>query len=299
MAAKPAKAATVEPETTSALATAPADELSALLGDMSFDVDGLGSVDNEDIRITSLLFNLKGMNSRGELRQLNEFFNTTTETAHRELTVAFVEFSKMNSFRVFNNAENKSETICSSMDRAVGTLRMVHPKNKSLQIGAERQCDKCPDAQWRKDEKGKNVRDCATVYNVIGALLDESLSPVDPFLIRFAKTSAPAFKSHLNKYHIGKHPVQKGKHVPLFVYAVKLTLQLDKSGNFAVPVLTKGDQLPRATIEYLANQAKHFREMGQEYARAAERNEVGHNEAIDTEGQSSGPAATASDFADS
>lgn len=300
MAKKESAAASAAPNTnasTNALAAVPADDLSALLGDMSFDVDGLDSVDNEDIKITSLLFNLKGTNANGELRQLNEFFNTTTETAHKKVTVAFIEFTKMNSLRVFNNAENKSETICSSMDRVTGTLRAEKHPRLHLAQGTERQCDKCSDAQWRK-ENGKNVRDCATVYNVIGAILDENLSPVEPFLIRFAKTSAPAFKAHLNKFHIGKHPTQRGKNVPLFVYAVEMTLQVDKGGRYAVPVLTKGAQLSRETIGHLADQAKHFREMGQEYARAAERNEAGHNEAIDTEGTSSGPAATADDFAD-
>jgi hypothetical protein len=292
-----AKKATAEP--TTALATVSEEQaaLAAVLGDMDFDVDGLDSVDREDVKITALIFNMKGKDESGRLRKLDEYFNTTTEEAMSKVRVAFVDFAKFNTWKKFDQTKNKSELICSSYDQVTGRLRVDHPNDGRLAAGAERACATCPDAQWRRDEKtGKNTKDCSMVYSVYGALLDENLAPVDAFMIRFSRTSAPAFKTHLNKHHIGKSPTKRGGNVPLFAYEVELTLDVDDGGNYAVPVLAKGRVLPRETIAFLHEQAKKFREFGQEYAKASEKAEDVHGggDFVETKGESLGQ----NDFAD-
>lgn len=287
-----------------ALAHASHGALAEMLGDMDFDVDGLEGVGASEIKITSLLFNLKGKDeATGKLRQLHEFFNTTTETSEAKVRVAFVAFAKQNVWKRYDDAQNKNEVVCASDNftgpeaSVRGTLRRKHP-NLDLSAGVERSCEKCIDAQWHKNDKGKNTRDCSTSYNVFGALLDEKDEPVDVFTIRFYRTSSPTWRNHLNKHHIGKHPTRRGQNVPLFMYACDMSLEVDDSGNFAVPVIKQAATLRRDVVEYLAAQAKRWTELRQDLLDAADKNETRFGgDAIDTEGTSSA-ATTADDFAD-
>lgn len=301
--AKKESAAAVAPatqaeSTATAIATAPGAELASLLDGMDFDVTGLEGVDNDDIKITSLVFNLRGPDPKepGRMRQVNEWLNTNTEKYSRSVRVAFITFTKTNSYRVFDQTKNKSETICSSRDRVRGQLRVIHPRT-NMAPGTDRPCDKCPDMQWRKDGN-KNVRDCSTVYNVFACILDEAGNPVEPVIIRFQKTSAPPFKTHLNKWHIGKNPKARGKDLPLFVFGVELTLEADKGGLFAVPAIGEPKVLSPETVGFLKEQLLHWNEVNDSLIAAAEKNLEGFSgDTIDTEG-SSAAATTADDFAD-
>ncbi|HYC44500.1 MAG TPA: hypothetical protein VED01_03350 [Burkholderiales bacterium] len=295
MAKKSDSAAAVLPEE-------PATEL-AMVMDYDFGFTGLEGLDAGDIRTPSILFNLKGKDEEtGRLRQLDEFLVTDTGTYHKQLRVALVAMAKSRSFRVFNEDTNRNELICSSYDRKTGTMRRDHP-TLAVNEGAVRRCEDCPDAEWFKDKKGKNRKNCNEVFNVFGALLSADLQVESEFLVRFAKTSAPPFTEYLGKHHVKKHPKLRGRDLPLFVYEVLLTLDVDKGGNFARPVLTKGRPLPEETVKRLAELCQTFLEIREEYVKKGEADDARHSttDVMDTTGESSGGGGgfRQDDFADS
>lgn len=286
--------------TTLALPQAGADTSLALLDDFDFEVSGLEEVDAEDLRFAVKVWNLKGKRADGPgLYQVDEILDTLTEQTTRELNCVFVTLHKTNDYSFFNNDTQETIRVCTSDDRVEGVLRATHPKT-GQPAGTVRPCDKCPDALWTKDDKGKNVRPCALVYGVIGVELDDAGRPTSPFMIRFKKTSLPPFKAHLQKHHIKRRQDPRtGKmvDVPLFAFAAKMRLEADERGNFAVPVIERGALLGRDLLVQLADQAKLFREMAADIVRTAEAKESQHqtDDAIDTSGSSS---LRADDFAD-
>jgi hypothetical protein len=306
--AKSSPARSAEP---TALATvAPSnDQLAAfndVFGGMTFEATGLEEADTDDIKTPSVVFNLKGTDTRGVDRTLRDFMFTDTEEYTRELNLIMVAYAKSNKFAVFNESENKNQTICSSYDRVTGTLRAQHPKLQIAQ-GSTRPCERCPDMQWFKDDKGKNRRNCAEVSNVFALVVSDErdqhgLIPPSAlgreFMIRFGKTALPPFEAHLNKHHFKKHPQVRGKDVPLFAYAVKLTMEPQKGGVYAVPVFNKGDMVSRDTAVILAEIAKGFRETRELRMAAADKQEEKHSDAIDTDGESSGGQRSRNEFAD-
>lgn len=297
-----ARKGAAEQQTTALAVAEPADievrggNSLAVLDDFDFgDNDGLSEVDGSDLRLPLITFNLKGPRPDGTLHQLNEFYDTLGDKSYRTIKCAFVHLHKTNLFSRFNQAKNETEIVCSSHDRVTGTLRMAH---LGLAERTERPCEKCPDAQWGRDANtGKPTKNCADVYGAFGVLLDENSQPTEGFLIRFKKTSLQPFKTHMQKHHLNRRRLPNGKmaHVPLFAFGVSMTLAVDKSGNFAVPVLEKLDVLPRETIVALAEQSKFLAEVGDEATKAAERQEAKHESAIDTEGTSSSRDTNLSD----
>ena len=271
----------------------------ALLDQFDFEVSGLEEVDSEDIRFAVKVWNLKGKRADGPgLYQVDEFLDTLTEQTSRELHCVFVTLHKTNDYSFFNNDTKETVRVCASYDRLEGALRTTHPSTGQPE-GTVRRCESCPDAQWRRDAKGKNVRNCSPVYGVIGVELDDAGKPLSPFMIRFKKTSLPPFKAHLQKHHIKRHrDARTGKmiDVPLFMFAVKIRLEADEGGQFAVPVIEPLGQVSRALLFQLADQAKSFIEMAADVVRAAENKESAHrsDDSIDTAGQS----LRADDFAD-
>lgn len=302
-------AKTAAPEQTALATTAPSNDQLAALGevfDFDLEVTGLEGADADDIKMPALVFNLKGQDEKtGRMRQLNEFMLTDTEEMLPTVNAIFVAFTKSNRFAVFNDAESKNEVICSSYDQRTGVMRKDHPR-LPIAPQTERQCATCPDAQWVKDDKGKNKKNCSEFSNVF-AVLDngerdeQGRIPLTAlgreFMVRFGKTSWKPFMDHLNKHHFKKHPTIRGKDVPLFAYSVQLTLQVQKGGNYAIPVLAKGAMISRETAQQLAEISKSFFEAREEYMRASEKQEEKHAGAIDTEGESSG-GGRRDDFAD-
>lgn len=285
----------------SALAVvSPLDDAAGLsvLDDVSFDVSGLEEVDAEDLRFAVKVWNLRQKRSDGKgLHQVDEFFDTLTEQTSRELSCVFVTLHKTNDYSVFDNTLQETVRICSSYDRVHGTLRVPHPTTGEVE-GTVRACDSCPDALWRKDDKGKNVKNCSAVYGVIGVELDDAGNPTSPFMIRFKRTSLGPFKTHLQKHHIKRRQDPKTRKmvdVPLFAFAVKMRLEADEGGQFAVPVLERGPVLPKELLVQLADQAKAFREMADDVTRAAEKRESQHH--VDDAAESSS-TLRADDFAD-
>ena len=276
-----------------ALAVAPQDEANSLavLDDFEFEVNGLEEIDADDLRFAVKVWNLKGKRADGPgLYQVNEFLDTLTEKTSRELHCVFVTLHKTNDYSFYNNDTQETVRVCTSYDRVEGTLRVVHPE-LGQPAGTVRACDTCPDLEWHKDDKGKNVRNCATVYGVIGVELDDARKPLSPFMIRFKRTSLKPFQTYLQKHHIRRRQDPKtGKmvDVPLFAYSAKIRLEADEKGNYATPIIERGDVLPRDFLAQLAEQAKSFREMANDVTRAAETKESQHHtdDVVEANGQS-------------
>lgn len=311
MVKKDASAAALAPAETpsSTLASVPvteADKLAALLAGAGIDEkdDGLQETDSEDLRLPILVWNMKGKDPKtGELRRLNEFYDTLNEVSHKTVECAFIHLHKTRLFSRFDNDANENAIYCSSNDRVTGRMRDKHPDGlmytdpktgNRLPVvqGVVRDCEGCPDANWHQNAAGKNVRNCDQVYGVFAAFLDADKRPTDGFLIRFKRTGLQPFKTHMQKHHLGKRPLPNGQkaNVPLFMFGVTLTLDVAQNGNYATPVITRGDLLPQETIVLLAQQSKFFADIGDEATKVAERHERQH-EAADGGGGGGGKGA--------
>jgi hypothetical protein len=258
--------------------------------------DGLQEIDGDDLRLPVIVWNMKGKDEKGELRRLDEFYDTLNEQAHRQLRCAFIHLHKTNAFVRFDDVKNENQYVCSSHDRVTGRLRVQHP-SLDLVEGTERACATCPDALWTKSSDGKNKRNCDTHYGVFGVMLDDALRPTDGFMMRFKRTSLPPFKTHLQKHHINRRQLPNGKrgNMPLFAFEVTMRLEVSDNGNYATPVIERGRVLPKETLQVLAEQAKFFAEIGEEATRVAEKQEAMHERG---EGEGATSNLRADDFAD-
>jgi hypothetical protein len=283
------------------------DQLAQAFEGVGFDDDGLKEIDSDDLRLPIIVWNMKGKDDKtGELRRLDEFYDTLNEVSYRKITCALIYLRKTRLFSRFNNETNENVIYCSSNDRVTGRAREKHPdgliitKPDGTRLpvvqGVERACETCPDADWHQTAAGKNVRNCDQVYGVYAVHLDEHMKPIDGFMIRFKRTGLQPFKTYMQKHHLGRREMPGGKrgHWPLYAFACELTLEVAKNGNYATPVLTKGDVLPQNTIQMLAQQAQIFAEIGDEATRAAERAEQRH-EAGDRTGGGGGASTMSGD----
>jgi len=237
-----------------ALALPTTDEL-ADLGDFDFETDGLGPAATEDMRIAVRTFNLSRLDNNGEPIPKNAFFDTVTEESTKKVRCVLLGLKKTHQWAVYDETDKRNRTICRSADRKVGLAQV---SEYGLTEGAERPCDKCPNAKWETGDDGKRKRDCSTVYNLIAIDLDTGL----PFVIRFKKTSERAIKTHLQKHHIGRRVVGgKVSNYPLFVFEASITLKMDEGGNYAIPIIERGDVLPKAQIQQMAEYARPAMEM--------------------------------------
>jgi hypothetical protein len=294
------------PSQTSAVVAPQSPEALALAQALDFDFDstGLEEADAGDLRFASKIWNLKKKRSdRDEFHRIDEFYDTLTEETTRELNCVLVTLHKTADYSFFDNAANETVRVCTSYDRVTGKLRVQHPVTGAAE-GTERPCAGCPDAQWVKSPDGKkNVRNCSDVYGVIGFEFDTDGSIASPFMIRFKKTGLNPFKTHLQKHHLKRRKDPKTGRlvdVPLFAYPVKIKLEADPGGLFAIPVIERGEVLSRDIIQQLAEHCSTLSAMANDVTRLAETKESQHGaDAIDTTGTSS-PAAHVgqNDFAD-
>lgn len=264
--------------------------------DFDFGSDGLEEVDTEDLRFAVKVWNMRSKKpGSDDFFRVDEFFDTLTEQTSRKLRCVFMTLHKTNDYSFFDNSKNETVRVCSSYDRSTGRLRVKHPDTGEAE-GTERPCEGCSDTKWRKVD-GKNVRNCAPVYGVIGLEITPDGSWGAPFMIRFKKTSLNAFKTHMQKHHIDRMKGKDGKpaNVPLFAYDVEISLKADEGGLFAVPEITRGERFPREKLQELATQTEHFRDMATDVVKAAEKKESEHQaDAIETSGES----LRGDDFAD-
>jgi hypothetical protein len=265
------------------------DLLALAFEGVGFEDDGLKELDSDDLRLPVMVWNLKGKDEKtGDMRRLDEFYDTLNEKSFRKLRCALIYLRKTRLFSRFNNDTNENVIYCSSNDRVTGRARDKHPdglvitKPDGTRLpvvqGVERACETCPDADWHQTAAGKNVRNCDQVYGVFAVHLDEHDKPTEGFLIRFKRTGLQPFKTHMQKHHIGRRELPGGKrgNWPLYAFACELTLDVAKNGNYATPVFTRGNILPHATIQALAEQSQMFAEIGDEATRVAEKQEQRH-----------------------
>lgn len=228
------------------LATSSTDALGDVLDDLDLGTDGLEEVDNSDIKIPAMVFNMKGTDKAGDPIPANVFYNTVTEETTKALECQLLTLTKSNEWREYNEEKKESVTHCRSFDRVTGTTA----------DGRERSCQGCPDAQWRT-EGGKKTRNCGTVYS-LAAVDSEGL----PFLLRLKKTAVNPIKTYLNKYFLGKRVVGgKRANYPLFAFKTRVHLKMVDGGKYAVPEFEVGDPCTREEILGGQENAIFYREV--------------------------------------
>jgi hypothetical protein len=234
-----------QPTTTTALATVDPDTaaLAGMLDTMGIEDDGLSEVGAEDIKLPLKLWNFKGTDPAGDPIPPNVFFDTVTEQTSRTLDVVLINLHKTNEWREYDEGSGKSVIRCRSFDQLKGVM----------DDGTNRPCKGCPDAQWRsapaKDGKSKRTKRCGQVDEMFAAELATS----QPCVLRFKRTSLPVIEAYLNKHHLGRR-VERGKRSdwPLFVYHCRISLKMSDDKKYAIPVLERGEVLPREVIEQSA-----------------------------------------------
>lgn len=213
--------------------------------------DGLGEVSPNDLRTPLKLYNLKRADGIARITQ-DQFLDTIERSVSGQLNLVLLELHKTNLYAVFDKKQERNVTVCRSFDCVTGTYS--DPKGGAH----DRPCKGCPDAQWRTDAEGKRTVPCSEVWNV--AAFDMDTQRV--VLIKFRKTSLDSIRNYLQAHHIGRRRLASGKrgNIPLFAYRVAITLQMDKAGNYAVPVLTRGDMLSVNDLRVMAETAAGVRE---------------------------------------
>lgn len=246
MAKKNGKNESVEEQGQAALALAQSDELAGIEG-LDFEDDGLEEVDAEDVKLAAKVFNFKGTDENDDPIPPNAFYDTVTEQTKKELDLVLLTLHKTNEWREYDEGEGRSHIRCRSFDRVTGVM----------EDGTERQCQGCPDAKWRTTDSGKRTRRCGPVYNVFAIERDSR----QPCVVRFKRTSLPVIQGYLNKHHIGRR-VQAGRrsNYPLFVFRCTATLRMSDDKKYAIPVLERGEVLPKEEIQLAADSAKYVRE---------------------------------------
>lgn len=218
--------------------------------DGDFDFDGLGPLEDGDIKLRLLLFNLKGKTKGGDRLQQDRFVDSITEQQQGEIECVWLVRERSNTYARYNEKEEKNDIICSSdFDRHKGEMH----------DGTIRPCKDCPDAKWHTDDKGKRGRNCSTVHWMVGVELTTGM----PFVVKFKRTSEAALKQYLQRHHLGRRRMKSGQitNYPLFAFRSKVTLEMHDSGNYALPVIDKGEPvLDRAQLLELVEQAKTARE---------------------------------------
>lgn len=212
------------------------------LGGAELDADdGLGEVSGEDIRVATYTLNAKRIGANGRQIPADVYFDTLGEQVHEHVDAVFLSLHKTNLWSSYNQTENRTEVHCRSQDRKTGTLA----------DGRTRPCLGCPDAEWKYDEaKGKRLRRCSPVYNVVS--LDRGSQQL--FVIRFKRTSLSIIKTHLQKHHIGRR-VLRGRHVNYALYAFNVRLTGKMAGpnaNHAVPIIDKQSVVTEAELRLYA-----------------------------------------------
>lgn len=277
-------AKTPDPATATALAPAPVPAASALVRASNTDEsdalatlaaagldadagDGLSEVALADLKTPYKLWNLKKADGVARLSQ-DQFLDTLDRTATDALDLVLLDMHKTNLYERFNNKEQRNETQCRSFDRVTGIWQAD---------GHERPCKGCPDAAWRNttDAQGQVKREqpCAEVWNV--AAFDLASQRV--CLLKFKRTSLDAIKTYAQAHHIGRLPSKGGKprNVPLYVYRVRATLAMHKSGNYAVPSLERGAILTPGDVSVMHDTAAGVRETFEARMRAADESAAG------------------------
>lgn len=269
-----------------ALVTSDEEKEAAALAELTdffdnVDVDGMEEVGGEDVKLAVKLFNMGGLDATGNQRRKNTFFDNVTEETQDELDCVFLLTQKTHRWDQFNNAEKKTEVLCQSPDRITGTMA----------DGTQRPCEGCTDRGWFRDDDGKPFKKCGEVHNVVGI---ERLTQ-KPFIVRFKKTNLKPWRAHLMQHHYGARQKADGSrgNIPLFAYSCNVRLAMHESGNYSLPVFTRGEILSRDEIQVMHESAKGYLEMMGEV--------LSHADSVDSKhstDESDANLANSDDFAD-
>lgn len=272
-------------KTGTALMTSDEEKEAAALAELTdffdnVDVDGMEEVGGEDIKLAVKLFNMGGLDKTGNQRRKNTFFDNVTEDTQDEIECVFLLTQKTHRWDEYNNAEKKTDVLCSSNDRRIGIMA----------DGTQRECEGCPDRGWFRDDEGKPFKKCGEVHNVVAI---ES-GNARPFIIRFKKTSLKPFRQYLMKHHYGARVKGDGSrgNFPLYAFECKVTLRMHESGNFALPDFERLRVLSPEEIKTMHENAKAYLEMMNEVLDHADSVDVKHSS---DEGD---PNLSSDDFAD-
>lgn len=220
---------------------------------------GLDEFGANDFRTPLMQFNIKGKTTPDGQKITQDVWHDSIEKKiHHKLDFALLEIHKSNLYEVYDKKEERNRIVCSSFDRITGTL---------ADSGKARPCKGCPDARWTTVD-GKRSRNCSEVWQAACLSTDEG----KVFAIRFKRTSLDPIRNYLQAYHYNKRPLPGGKrgHIPLFTYRVSAQLEMHKSGNYALPVLTRGPVFPSGDLRILAETAAAVRETLEQRLRAAD-----------------------------
>jgi len=141
--------------------------------------------------------------------------------------------------------DGKGVVRCSSWDAVTG------------QFGEERidrHCHGCPDYAWRKDDKGKNKRNCGDVHNVVALDLDTA----DVVIVAVKKTAIKPWRDYYAKHFQKQRGIRDPKtgmlrkvDLPFFARETLLELKLVQRNaeSWAEPVFAPGPILSREHIQ--------------------------------------------------
>lgn len=192
--------------------------------------DGLAETDAQDFKLPAKILNKKGLGPDGRRIAEDMYYDTVTETQDSSITAVFVDLHKRNVWSQFDQANDRTEVICSSDDRKVGVM---------AETGEQRPCKGCPDAQWQTVNGKRSVR-CGPVYDVFAL----ERATMRPFVTRYKKTSLPVIRQHLQRHHLRVRRTAQGMaNYPLYAFEVVLTAEMSADGKYALPVLTRGPVL--------------------------------------------------------
>lgn len=261
--------ATATPEELERIEAQNAAELAAFFEE-ECETDGLEDVGGEDVKLGSKIWNMSGLNkATGESYKKNEFLDTLTEEVSTKVRLVFLTTKKTHRYDVFDNAKNKTDVVCQSLDRKTGVMN----------DGTRRPCQGCPDFGWYKDEDGNNKRRCGEVHTVVGMDLDEHR----PVVVRFKKTGLAPWRKYLMAHHWGVRIKPDGSrgNIGLFAYEAELSLALHESGKYAVPVIEKVGKLPIADVRTFGLIAKDIESTMSDALAVADFVEEKHADVID------------------
>lgn len=237
---------------------------------------GLSEVLATDLKTPYKLFNLKKADGIARIAQ-DQFLDTMERTVSDRLNIVLLDIHKTHAYEVYNGERNVMH--CFSFDRQTGIWQLDTPVRRQ---GVERACKGCPDQNWReeidaKTGKRKRVQPCAEVWNAAAYCIDTNRV----CLLRFKRTSLKSIQTYVQAHHVGRLGAVKGgkrgerADIPLCVYRVSVTLQMDKTGNFAVPILERGAQLATADIKLMYETTAGVRETFEARMRAADESAAG------------------------
>lgn len=252
------------------------DAIAEAYGDeVPFDVTGTEEMGAADVRLATWALNTKGTDN--VVTRPNEFLNTVTEEVKPKLRLAILTNHKTRQWR--ENVDNQPVTRCRSWDGVTG----------EMEDGKQRQCDGCPDYEWKTDPNTKKrSRRCGDVYNLVA--IDRESGEIG--VLRVKKAATKKVREFYQRYFHKKRRVtitdqntNKPKTVvrdyPFFAFETVVGATMMKGDGFvwAEPTFELGGLLPKDELLAYRDLAVSFLEEQNDRLRAT----VAHADASDVD----------------